>query len=443
MRDRAVLLAAILTTVALVGCPTSGTDAAPNPIEPCGEMLTGYDLEEAEAFNPRVELVTSEGTMELVVYQAQVPFPAGTFLTHVQDGSYDETRFHQLYPDTFIQGGDVDYGGTSNRNLWGAGGQYQMPDQFHEHLRHDEPGTVSIAGTQPQQGGTQFIITLMPLPGFDDKQDVIARVVDGLDVAQRLSQLPTDERDRPEENAWLHEAHGLPAQRPADEGHVELSSYGFDCEQSAEPEGTAEFMLAVRNTGPLPLNGTVETELPGDAWDAELRYADRPVIASGQTDTFFLDVHVPEDAEHGAYPVNATFADPENETVSTTRNLTVNVGPLGPSTEQGDTIEFDFVGTLEDARPFDTTVPAYAEEDSLTWFREPAWFDDPDQLEPLQVEVGDTQLVPGIDALIERAHHGQSVTALLPPQDGYGAESWEPRDLGGRSLAVQVHVHEG
>lgn len=439
MWARPFLLGMLMVTVGLVGCITTGS-LAENPTSPCGELEDGFDLEEAEPFNPRVEMSTSKGTIELVVYQAQVPFTAGTFLTFVDEERYNETRFHQIR-DSFIQGGDPNSRADHSPQLWGSGGQAEMPNEFHQFLRHDEAGVMSIAAPQPHMGGSQFIITLQPLPGLNDRHDVFARITDGMDILREIAEVETDEHNRPVENAKLHSVDRLPAEKSPEEGNVELSAYGFDCEQAAEPNGTAEFLIAVRNTGTIPMDGTFEADLPDPAWSAEVRDTDSVILASGQTRALPVDIHVPEDAEHGTYTIDASFQD-GNGDATTSQPLTVNVGPLGSPVEAGDTVSIEYVGMLQDARPFDTTQPAYVDEPSLTWFQEPEWFNAPEDLAPVPVDVGSSGLIPGLDDLLERAQHGQSVTALIPPHEAYGTDDWGDHNLGGRTLAFQLHVLE-
>ncbi len=263
---------------------------------------------------------------------------------------------------------------------------------------------------------------------------MFGQVEDGLDVVEDIAETPTDENHRPLFGAKLEEARILPPEEDPRNATTRLSSYGLDCEQAAEPGGTAQFLVNVRNTGDRVLNGTAEFDAPAGNWSIDVRNADQVAVPSGQTVAYILDVDVPEDAAEGAHTVNVTFADRSSDE-ATTRELTVNVGELGEAPSRGDTVAMRYVGVLEDGRAFDTTIDTFAESESLTWFRDP-----PTHLEPLEITLGESPLIPGLSELAQEARIGQSVVGSVAPEDGYGANRWGQTDLGGRLLIFQVEI---
>jgi len=117
---------------------------------------------------------------------------------------YNETLFHRVIPGFMIQGGDPN---TKNpdKSTWGQGGPgYNLKAEFNtrSHLR----GIVSMArSTDPDSAGSQFFIVTSDSTFLDRQYTVFGEVVDGMEVADKIVNLPRDGNDCPKQEAKMLE----------------------------------------------------------------------------------------------------------------------------------------------------------------------------------------------------------------------------------------------
>ena len=111
------------------------------------------------------------------------------------DGFYDGVIFHRVIPDFMIQGGDPT--GT------GSGGPgYTFEDESNEHKV--ERGALAMANAGPNTNGSQFfIVTADSAPWLDGKHTVFGRVIAGMEVADAISEVDRDARDRPRQDVTI------------------------------------------------------------------------------------------------------------------------------------------------------------------------------------------------------------------------------------------------
>ncbi|AXR79370.1 peptidylprolyl isomerase [Natrarchaeobaculum sulfurireducens] len=157
-------------------------------------------------------LHTTEGDIDVELYDDRAPRTVGNFVglatgerewTDPETGEritdeplYDDVLFHRVIDDFMIQGGDPT--GT------GRGGPgYQFDDEFHDELRHDGAGVLSMANSGPNTNGSQFFITLDATPHLDDRHSVFGKVTDGMDVVREIGSTDTDANDRPKQDILL------------------------------------------------------------------------------------------------------------------------------------------------------------------------------------------------------------------------------------------------
>src|SRR5512142_2573886 len=139
----------------------------------------------------KATLHTSEGAIEVDLFDEDAPKTVRNFLDLAGKGFYEGVPFHRVIPDFMIQGGDPT--GT------GSGGPgYTFEDEFNQHpvVR----GALAMANAGPNTNGSQFfIVTAEACPWLDGKHTVFGRVTDGMDVVDKLESADTDAQDRPRE----------------------------------------------------------------------------------------------------------------------------------------------------------------------------------------------------------------------------------------------------
>ena len=115
-----------------------------------------------------------------------------------QGGFYNGTLFHRIDKDFVIQGGDPNtrQNGTG-REQWGTGHPgFSLAEEFNT-IPH-ERGIVSMArSSDPNSVGSQFIIVLNEAPFLDNQYTMFGRVIEGMDVVDKIEALPTVQNNQP------------------------------------------------------------------------------------------------------------------------------------------------------------------------------------------------------------------------------------------------------
>lgn len=110
---------------------------------------------------------------------------------------YDGLIFHRIIKDKIIQGGCPL--GTGNGNPG-----YKFVDEFNDSLKHDSEGILSMANSGiPNSNGSQFYLTLEPLPFLDGKYTIFGKVVNGIEILKKIGNVRVNDDNKPYDDIYI------------------------------------------------------------------------------------------------------------------------------------------------------------------------------------------------------------------------------------------------
>lgn len=184
----------VAATLLLTACggAQSAPPAANPPVQNNAPAAEPAKQTPAQA-NSIAKFETTKGNFTVELFEDKTPVTAKNFIDLANKGFYNGTLFHRVIDNFMIQGGDPQGNGT-------GGPGYTIPDEFHPSLKHTGPGLLSMANRGPNTGGSQFFITLAPTPWLDNKHAIFGKVIEGLDVVQKIGKVKTGANDKPVED---------------------------------------------------------------------------------------------------------------------------------------------------------------------------------------------------------------------------------------------------
>ena len=120
---------------------------------------------------------THHGDAVIQLYPQHAPLTVRNFARLADAGFYDHLTFHRVIPDFVVQGGDPRGDGL-------GGPDYTIPDEINE-IPYTE-GTVGMALSGPDTGGSQWFVTLSPQPHLDGRYTVFGQVTQGLHIFRSI-----------------------------------------------------------------------------------------------------------------------------------------------------------------------------------------------------------------------------------------------------------------
>ena len=156
---------------------------------------------------------TTEGAIVVRLFETDAPVTVKNFI-ELAEGSrewshpttreksnnplYNGTVFHRVIPDFMIQGGD-----PTGTGMGGPGYKFQDETKGSPHS-FDKKGKLAMANSGPNTNGSQFFITVAPTAWLTGNHTIFGEVVEGQDIADKISKLPRNRQDKPDTDVVLN-----------------------------------------------------------------------------------------------------------------------------------------------------------------------------------------------------------------------------------------------
>src|ERR1039457_4470249 len=155
---------------------------------------------------------TTEGKITVRLFETDAPKTVANFIALAggakewshpvtraksTDKLYDGTIFHRVIPDFMIQGGD-----PAGTGMGGPGYQFQDETKGSPH-KFDKTGKLAMANSGPGTNGAQFFVTTAATPWLTGNHTIFGEVVEGQDVADKITAVPRGRQDKPNKDVVL------------------------------------------------------------------------------------------------------------------------------------------------------------------------------------------------------------------------------------------------
>lgn len=213
MKKLICIIAGVMVCLSiLIGCGSSGPENV--------EVPDIKQLKPPTKASEIAKITTSMGTIKIRLFPDEAPKAVENFVTLAKQGYYDDLTFHNVVNNSTIQTGDPTGDGTGGTSIW----EKPFEDEFHPDLGHLY-GAVSMANYGKDSNTSQFFIvtnndvspemiadlqkanypqelveaytTLGGIPGLNGNNTVFGQVIEGMDVAKKISQVSTDVENKP------------------------------------------------------------------------------------------------------------------------------------------------------------------------------------------------------------------------------------------------------
>ena len=200
---------ALARTSAVVAFALLALSAAPRPAgaadpNAAPKKETGVSTDAKPAGKKEVAVIkTTMGTIVFEFLPDVAPKMVENFKQLSKDKFYDGTTFHRVINTFMIQGGDPNSKDNDPTNDGMGSGPNKMPAEFTTKYQHVR-GIVSTArSSDPNSGSCQFFIVQKDAHSLDNKYTIFGRVLEGMDVVDKISLVQKDHNDRPLKNVTM------------------------------------------------------------------------------------------------------------------------------------------------------------------------------------------------------------------------------------------------
>ena len=149
------------------------------------------------------------GSFTVQLYD-NVPYHKSNFIYLTRKGYFDNTMFHRVIPNFIIQGGNADNKETARKRA--KIGRYLLPPDTRKGHKHHR-GTISMPSSEidnPHMLASPFeFFIVVTDPGsyhLDGNYTAFGRVIEGMDVVDRINQVPIDDGEWPMKNIYIEKA---------------------------------------------------------------------------------------------------------------------------------------------------------------------------------------------------------------------------------------------
>jgi cyclophilin family peptidyl-prolyl cis-trans isomerase len=178
--------------------------------------LTGLRADEVALVQIRFGKEKTLRPVAIEFFEGDAPVTVENFKKLARRGFYKGLTFHRAFPGTLVQAGDPASAGKDPARVGTGGPGYTLPPEIRrKHVR----GSVAMARLPDKinparmSNGSQFYISLAPMPNLDGQYTVFGQVIYGYETLEAISNTPTDSNDNPAERREIRSVQLLPREQ--------------------------------------------------------------------------------------------------------------------------------------------------------------------------------------------------------------------------------------